>query len=70
MITNYHHIYDAPENPIRNFISNSYNCARYDLCLQACQFLQRSLDLGKCEIKDGNLKKHFEYIYQECKKIV
>ena len=67
MITDYTYVYEAPENIIRNFISNSFYNNRFDLCILGCDFLQRSLDLQKCEIKDENYKRHFEHIYRECK---
>ena len=67
MITNYHHVYDEPENVVRNFITNSYNNGRYDLCLKGCEFLQKSIELQKCEIRDGWYAEQFRRIYNDCK---
>ena len=51
MITNYTHIYEAPEPPIYNFITNSYNNGDYVKCLEGCRFVQRSIELGKCNLR-------------------
>jgi hypothetical protein len=67
VITNYHYVYYDPEGVIRNFITNSYNHGKYDLCLKGCEFLQRSIDLQKCEIKDGWYAEQFRRIYNDCK---
>ena len=49
MITNYTYIYEAAEAPIYNFIRNSYANGEYEKCKEACTFVIRSLELGKCE---------------------
>jgi hypothetical protein len=50
MITNYTYIYEAPEPPIYNFIRNSFNCCNYAKCLEGCEFVKRSVSLGKCTL--------------------
>jgi len=49
MITNYRYIYEAAEPPIFNFIRNSYLHKDYAKCKEACTFVFRSIELGKCE---------------------
>ncbi len=65
MITNYKYIYDCPEAPINNFITNSFNNMNYDKCIEACEFLFNSWALDKCELNDMNT---FAYYYLSCKK--
>ena len=65
MITNYKYIYDCPEAPINNFITNSFNNMNYDKCIEACEFLFNSWALDKCELNDMNT---FAYYYLNCKK--
>lgn len=48
MITNYVFIYDAAEPPIYNFIRNSYKHGDLDKCREACEFVWRSIQAGKC----------------------
>ena len=48
MITNYKYVREAAEAPIYNFIRNSYANRDYDKCREACEFVWRSLELGKC----------------------
>jgi hypothetical protein len=48
MITNYVFIYDAAEPPIYNFIRNSYKHGDLDKCREACEFVWRSIEAGKC----------------------
>lgn len=51
MITNYVYIYEAPEPPIYNFIRNSYKYKDYAKCKEACEFVWRSIQGGKCVCK-------------------
>jgi len=67
MITNYKYIYDLPDPPIYNFITNSYNNGNYIKCYQACKFVFRSYCLEKCQISDFYLEKLY-YFYMNCKK--
>jgi hypothetical protein len=62
MITNYTYVYDAPENPIRNFIRNSYENKNYTKCIEACNFLLKSLKLNKCRL-DGEQINHLHNYY-------
>jgi len=55
MITNYTYVYDAPENPIRNFIRNSFNNQNYIKCIEGCKFLLKSLKLNKCKLSQDQL---------------
>jgi hypothetical protein len=48
MITNYRHIYEAPEPPIYNFVRNSYAAGNREKCKEACDFILRSIQLGTC----------------------
>jgi predicted O-methyltransferase YrrM len=50
MITNYNYVYDKPEAPIYNFIRNSFDKGNYIKCLEACNFLEKSLRFGKCSL--------------------
>ena len=50
MITNYAHIYDRVEQPIRNLIRNSLAAGDKDVCARACDIVRRSLDTGKCSL--------------------
>ena len=69
MITNYTHVYDAPERILYYFIPNSYNNNNYEKCYEACKFLWSSYCLGKCNIPDDFLTKLY-YYYMNCKKIL
>ncbi len=55
MITNYAFIYDAPENPIRNFIRHSFVYKNYTKCIEACNILLESHKLGKCDLSNDNI---------------
>lgn len=55
MITNYKYIYDAPENPIRNFISNSFKYENYIKCIECCEFILKSLCYKKCILNKDNV---------------
>ena len=50
MITNYKYIYEAPENPVRNFINNSFKYGNYNKCIECCEFILNSLKLNKCQL--------------------
>lgn len=50
MITNYKYIYEAPENPIRNFVNNSFNYKNFNKCIESCEFILNSLNLNKCQL--------------------
>ena len=67
MITNYKYIYESPEPPIYNFISNSYNYQNYEKCYEACNFVLNSHFLSKCNISSDWLTKLYDY-YMNCKK--
>ncbi len=69
VITNYAFAYDDIGSIVCNFIRNSYNNNRFDLCLKACEFVQKSLELGKCEFQDQNVKNYFEEVYKIIKLI-
>jgi len=69
MITNYKYIYDAPEPPIYNFITRSYENKNYIKCYEACKFVFNSYCLNKCIINDGYLNRLY-YYYMNCKKIL
>jgi hypothetical protein len=64
MITNYKYIYKRPEEPLHNLIKNSFNCANYRRCMDACQFILRSLALRKCKLDDNHMAM-LRYYYTE-----
>lgn len=47
MISNYAYVYDAAEPPIYNFIRNSYKHKDYKKCKEACDYVWKSIELGK-----------------------
>lgn len=57
MITNYKYIYEKPENPLRNFISNSFRCGDYKRCFKACENLWASYKKNKCYLSQDQLEK-------------
>jgi hypothetical protein len=61
MITNYAHVYEAPEPPIHNFIQNSFRAGNYEKCKEACEFLLRSLELGCCSLDEQYTRVLYEY---------
>jgi hypothetical protein len=67
MITNYKYIYEAPEPPIYNFIRNSFNHGNYAKCLEGCRFVQRSVELGKCEL-NAEYSGYLAYYTQQAEK--
>jgi hypothetical protein len=69
MITNYSFIYDAPEQPIHNFITNSYNNGNYEKCYEACKFVWNSYCLKKCDISENYLINLYKY-YMNSKKFI
>jgi hypothetical protein len=52
MITNYKYIYEACENPIKNFINNSFKYNDFIKCIECCEFILKSLKLNKCQVND------------------
>jgi len=50
MITNYKYVHECPENPIRNFINNSFKYNNFEKCIECCEFILNSLKLGKCHL--------------------
>jgi hypothetical protein len=52
MVTNYKYIYDAPEPPIYNFITRSFQHKNYVKCYEACKFVLHSYILGKCDLSE------------------
>jgi predicted O-methyltransferase YrrM len=52
MITDYKYIYEAPENPIRNFINNSFINKNFNKCIECSEFILKSVKLNKCQIND------------------
>jgi len=69
MVTNYKYIYDAPEQPIYNFISNSYKFQNYTKCYEACVFVMDSHYAHKCTISGEWLAKLCNF-YMNCKNIL
>jgi hypothetical protein len=67
MITNYTYIYDAPEPPIHNFITRSYQNGNYVKCYEACKFVWKSYCLKKCTLNEQYLFSLYWY-YMNCKK--
>jgi hypothetical protein len=67
MINNYTYIYDAPEPPIYNFITNSFKYKNYEKCFDACKFVWKSYCLDKCKLSEDYLVK-LCYYYMCCRK--
>ena len=65
MITNYKYIYDAPEPPIYNFITHSFENKDYVKCFEGCEFVFRSYCLRKCKINE-DFKNKLYYYYMGC----
>lgn len=57
MITNYVHIYERPENPLRNFIHNSFRFGDFEICFKACKILWNSYKKDKCSLSQEQLEK-------------
>lgn len=66
MITNYHYVHDSPNTPINCFIRNSYNNQNYTKCIEACEFLLKSIKLNKCSVTNEQLQ-HLSYYYTNSK---
>ena len=66
MITNYTYVYDAPESPIHNFITRSYQHGNYQKCFEACEYVWKSYCLNKCTLNDAYLSTLCMY-YMKCK---
>jgi predicted O-methyltransferase YrrM len=69
MITNYKYIYENPEAPIYNFITNSFNNKNYRKCYEACIFVWKSYCLNKCVIQDDYLNKLYYYYMNSRKEL-
>ena len=67
MITNYTFVYDAPEPPIHNFITRSYQNGNYLKCYEACKFVWKSYCLQKCALNEQYLFSLYWH-YMNCKK--
>jgi len=67
MITNYTFIYENPNAPIHNFITNSYNNGDFKRCFEGCKFLWNSYSLNKFDT-DIEYIKRLTYYYMMCKK--
>jgi hypothetical protein len=57
MITNYVWIYERAENPLRNFIANSFQCGDYERCFRACSILWKSYQEKKCVLTQEQVEK-------------
>lgn len=60
MITNYKYVYEIPENLIRNFIKNSFECENFKKCIECCEFILNSLKLEKCHLDNNNFNNLLE----------
>jgi hypothetical protein len=69
MITNYKYIYESPDAPIRNFITNSFKYKNYEKCIECCEFILNSFNLNKCKINKENLE-YVLKIYKDSKSYV
>ena len=65
MITNYKYIYESPEPPIYNFLSNSFENQNYMKCFEGCKFVLNSYILGKCEMSEEWFNK-LNYYFMNC----
>ena len=55
MITNYAHVYQRPERPLRQVIQNSYAAKDWRVCARACDLLWDSQQSGTCRLSDADL---------------
>lgn len=55
MITNYARVYQRPERPLRQLISNSYAAKDWDVCARASDLLWKSHHSGACRLSDADL---------------
>jgi len=68
MITNYKYVYEAPENPIRNFVNNSFIYNNFNKCIECCEFILTSFSLDKCKLNNDYLNALLEkYINSKIK---
>lgn len=65
MITNYQYVYDEPEKIIYIFINRSFVLNKVK-CLEACEFLIKSLKLNKCTLDQHHLDLLSKF-YLHCK---
>ena len=56
MITNYKYIYERATEPVCNIMRNSFDCNNYEICLNACKFVLRSIALKKCNLDEKHMK--------------
>lgn len=61
MISNYVYTYDRVDKVLNIFIPRSYQYGNYHKCKEACEFIIRSMKMGKCTLNDDllNRLKHF-----------
>lgn len=69
MITNYVYAYDNPEKIIQIFINSAYQHKDYEKCLEACEFVLKSLREKKCVLNDLQLMM-LNNFYHACKKLI
>ena len=55
MITNYAHVYERPERPLRHVIENSRTAGDWKVCARACELLWRSVQAGAARLSDADL---------------
>jgi hypothetical protein len=70
MITNYVYVYDAPEPPIYNFITRSWQHGNYKKCYECCCFVYKSLCLGKCNLNQTYLDKLHHFMTNSFKQLM
>jgi predicted O-methyltransferase YrrM len=68
MITNYAYVYENADAPIYNFIRNSFDDENYQKCLDACNYIMKSIFMKKCELAEEWFDALF-YYYRESKKL-
>jgi predicted O-methyltransferase YrrM len=61
MISNYVYAYDKPEKIIHCFINNSFHHKNFIKCKEACEFVAKTVFMGKCNLDEHSLflLKHF-----------
>lgn len=65
MITNYVYAYDCPEKILWFFIKHSFECEDYKKCLEACNFLLKSIMNKKTNLSEDKLRL-LGYYYMVC----
>jgi Bacterial protein of unknown function (HtrL_YibB) len=65
MITNYKQINENIYAPVHNFIKNSFEHGNYRMCADACNFVLRSHNDGKCNY-DVETHRHISNVQNEC----